>query len=90
MKDDDDDSQLITEMSGKHGRQKVLQAQCAELEGAVGACWQNRALYLNRWSVEADIDLPEHGLSGDVEGKSTEIQNKMQAWALRYHVIRRV
>lgn len=42
-----------------------------------------------RWSVEADVNLPEYGLSGVAEGKSVEIQNKMQARGLRY-VIRRV
>lgn len=42
-----------------------------------------------RWSVEADVNLPEYSLSGVAEGKAVEIQNKMQARGLRY-VIRRV
>ncbi|KAM7214896.1 hypothetical protein V8F06_009722 [Rhypophila decipiens] len=42
-----------------------------------------------RWSVEADLSLPEYTLCGVAEGKSKEMQSKISGKGLRY-VIRRL
>ncbi|KAM7189123.1 hypothetical protein V8F33_010244 [Rhypophila sp. PSN 637] len=42
-----------------------------------------------RWSVEADLGLPEYTLCGVAGGKSKEMQNKISGKGLRY-VIRRL